>query len=711
MKKINSNIKNKVIDKKKKNMFEVKKSSKPINKKKKTNNKKLFEIMEMRFNIISIILCILFFIILGRVFYLQILEKDYYDEKLSYSTEKKIESSSAPRGRIYDRNYNLLVDNEAVKTIYYKKKTGIKTEEEIELAYIIANNIDIDYSNVNDVKIKNFYYKSHYDECRKKITDEEWDLYSKRKLDDNDIIDLIYERINDEIAEYGEIDKKAAYIYYLMNKGYSYAEKIIKNKNVTEEEYAYISENIDNLKGFNTKLDWERVYLYGDTFKTILGSVSSNSQGIPSELADIYLKKGYSLDDRVGISYLEYQYEDYLKGTKATYRLLSDNSYELVSEGRRGNDIVLTIDINLQSYLDEMLSNEVYNAKGEVGTNYYNRSFVVISDPNTGEILAMSGKQVLNRDNGEKYVVDYTPGIVTLPITPGSVVKGASMMVGYKYGAINIGSVINDECIKIKDTPEKCSWRTMGNIDDIYALQYSSNVYQYKIAINVGGGTYEYNKGLSLDADAFKKYRDMYAEFGLGLKTGIDLPVESLGYMGTSKLPGHLLDFSIGQYDTYTPIQLSQYINTIANGGKRLKPYLLKEVYTPSDNGDKFGSLIYKDSTTVQGTLSVDKKYIDRVREGFNAVVSRGLGYGYMGYYTDSSGKTGTSQSFIDTDDDGKVDTETITSSFVGYSPSENPRMSIVVVSPDISIPNSSQSMVTKRISANIVNKYFELNG
>jgi cell division protein FtsI/penicillin-binding protein 2 len=77
---------------------------------------------------------------------------------------------------------------------------------------------------------------------------------------------------------------------------------------------------------------------------------------------------------------------------------------------------------------------------------------------------------------------------------------------------------------------------------------------------------------------AFKTYRDMLASFGLGVKTGIDLPVESLGYSGTSKLPGHLLDFSIGQYDTYTPIQLSQYINTIANGGKRLKPFLLKEV-------------------------------------------------------------------------------------------------------------------------------------
>lgn len=137
-------------------------------------------------------------------------------------------------------------------------------------------------------------------------------------------------------------------LYNLMNKGYSYAEKIIKNKDVTEKEYAIISENISNLSGFNTKLDWERIYPYGDVFRSILGKISSNSQGIPKELVDDYLSKGYSLNDRVGISYLEYQYEDYLKGEKAKYKLNSDNSYELVSEGKRGNDIVLTIDINLQ---------------------------------------------------------------------------------------------------------------------------------------------------------------------------------------------------------------------------------------------------------------------------------------------------------------------------------------------------------------------------
>lgn len=697
--------------KKKKTIKKV--SVKSINRKRKDNHKYLPDIIEKRYVLMTVIILILFSIIMLRLFKLQILDNEKYEEKLSMSVEKTIESTSVPRGRIYDRNYNLLVDNEAIKTIYYKKQSNIKTNEEIEIAYTIANNINIDYSKVNENRLKEFWYLQNEEAGKEKITEEEWKKNIERKLSDDDIEDLIYERITEEeLNEFNEIDKEAAYIYYLMNKGYSYAEKIIKNTDVTEEEYAYISENIDTLKGFNTKLDWERVYLYGSTFKTILGNVSSNSQGIPAELADYYLKNGYNLDDRVGISYLEYQYENYLKGTKAKYKLLSDNTYELIEEGKRGKDIVLTIDIKLQKYIEEMLANEVLKAKSEANTAYYNRSFVVISDPNTGEILAMSGKQVRENENGSLYVVDYTPGVTTLPVTAGSVVKGASMLVGYKYGAIDIGTSMQDECIKIKDTPEKCSWKNLGYIDDIEALKFSSNSYQYKIAISVGGGTYEYNKGLKLNEETFNVYRNMYASFGLGIKTGIDLPVESLGYSGTSKLPGHLLDFSIGQYDTYTPIQLSQYINTLANGGNRYQPYLLKEVYAPSEDGSKFGEKIYTSERVKLGEVDVDEKYIERVQYGFNQVVVSGLGTGYMGYYTNSGGKTGTSQSFIDTDSDGKVDTETITSSFVGYSPADNPKMSIVVVSPDISYNSnySYQSAVTKRISANAVNKFFELN-
>ena len=666
---------NKPKKKSHKKKLEIKKNSKPLNKTKK-DKRNLTEVINKRYNSLIFIVIILYVVILGRVFYLQIIKENDYKESLAMATEKTVESTSAPRGRIYDRNYNLLVDNEGVKTIYYKKQNGITNKEEIELAYTVADNINLDYSKVNENRLKTFYYKGHYKECKKKITDKEWEEYNKRKLNDKDIEKLIYERLDEEISTYDERDKKAAYIYYLMNKGYSYAEKVIKNKDVSEEEYAYISENIDNLKGFNTKLDWERVYLYGDTFKSILGNVSSNNQGIPSELAEIYLKKGYSLDDRVGISYLEYQYENYLKGTKAKYRLLSDNSYELVSEGKRGSDIVLTIDINLQKHLEEILSNEVYNAKGEAGTTYYNRSFAVVADPSTGEILAMGGKQVLDKD-GSKYIVDYTPGIATLPVTPGSVVKGASMMVGYKYGAIDIGSHQYDECLKIKDTPLKCSWRTMGDIDDIYALAFSSNVYQYKIAITVGKGKYEYDKGLSLDEEAFKKYRDMYAEFGLGKKTGIDLPVESLGYMGTSKLPGHLLDFSIGQYDTYTPVEVLQYINSVASG-KRMALSLMKEIR----NKDK---VILKNEINVLNDVDLDLESLERIREGMRLVLSEGTGKFYVPQGLDFAGKTGTSESFLDTNNDGKVDTATISSTFTGFYPSEDPKFSLVVITPNVS--------------------------
>lgn len=685
-----------------------------INRRRKETRKYLPDIIEKRYLFMMVVIILLFSIISFRLVKLQVIDNDKYKTKLALAVEKTIEGTSTPRGRIYDRNNNLLVDNEAVKTIYYKKESKITTEEEIALAYVVAENISVDYSKITTKIKKEFWYLKNKEEGKGKITSDEWKQNSERKLSDDDITNLIYERItDDELGSFNELDIEAAYIYYLMNKGYSYAEKIIKNRDVTEEEYAYISENIDTLKGFNTKLDWERIYLYGDTFKTILGSVSSNSQGIPAELATYYLNNGYSLDDRVGISYLEYQYENYLKGTKAKYKVSSNNSYELVDEGSRGNDIVLTIDINLQKYLEDLLSREVLNAKKEPNTEYYNRSFVIISDPNTGEILAMSGKQVRKKDNGSYYIVDYTPGITTLPVTAGSVVKGASMLVGYKYGAIDIGSSMQDECIKIKDTPEKCSWKDLGYIDDIEAIKFSSNSYQYKIAINVGGGTYNYNESLNLNKDAFDKYKSMYASFGLGIKTGIDLPIESLGYSGTSTLPGHLLDYSIGQYDTYTPIQLSQYINTLANGGVRYQPYLLKSVYAPSSDDFMFGENIYEAKKIELGKVDVEQKYIDRVRYAFGEVVSSGLGVGYMGYYTNSGGKTGTSQSFIDTDDDGKVDTETITTSFVGYSPKDNPKFTIVVVSPDISHNNNNstyQSLVTKRITASVVNKYYELN-
>ena len=674
-------------------------------------NKDIKETVEKRYNILIIIIIVIMLILGINLFVVQVLRHDYYINKVAQLSQNFVTSTSTPRGRIYDRNGEVIVDNEAVKVIFYKKPANITTKDEIATAYKAAELISLDYDKLSKDNLKKFWVLNNQELAKQKITAEEWIMLDERKLTSSDIENLKIERVTDsELATFGEEDKLAAYIYYLMNVGYSYDEKVIKKENVTDKEYALIAENVNNIKGFDVRLDWNRIYPYGNVFKTILGTVSTNESGIPYELKDYYLDLGYSLNDRVGTSYLEYQYEALLKGEKTVYQLLDDGTRKIVKEGSRGKDIVLTIDIKLQQEVEKILEEEVLKGKDYPNTKYYNRSFVIISDPKTGEILAMAGKQVFEKD-GEYKVYDYTPGIVTTPVTAGSIVKGASHAVGYKTGALQIGERRSDSCIKIADTPLKCSWTNLGIIDDISALKFSSNVYQFHTAMKVGKANYQYNQKIDIDPNAFDIYRKTFKEFGLGVLTGIDLPVESLGYTSDSTLPGHLLDFSIGQFDTYTPIQLSQYINTIANGGYRIQPHLLKAVYNPTKDG--LTDLLYEVKPTIFNKVDLEDKYMDRIQEGFRAVMtSSGLGVSFIDSKYNAAGKTGTSESFIDTDGDGIVDTETMSNTFGAYAPYDDPTVSFVVISPDIFYKegsSTSRAPINRLISYRISQKYFDL--
>ena len=669
---------------------------------------KLETIILKRYNIMIFLVILLNSILLIKLYKVQVVDKSYYVKEEEKLNKQLVSGNSAPRGRIYDRNGKIIVDNVPVKTITYKKLSNTSINDEVQLSYKLANIIDIDYNNIKDNDLKNFWIINNSELANKKITDDEYSDLKSRKLTNNDINELKLSRITDsELNSFSELDKKAAYIYKLMNNGYYYDTKIIKKgDDISDFEYAYISENLSDLKGINTSLDWERSYLYGDTFKSILGTISTSSSGIPLELKDYYLSKGYSLNDRVGMSYLEYQYEDFLSGKKNIYELSSNGVMNLSVSGNRGNDIYLTIDIDLQKEVERILEEQVLITKSEPNTEYYNRSFVIITDPNNGDILAMAGKQIVNTSDGYK-IYDYTPGILTSPVAVGSVVKGASHIVGYNTKALKIGEVRDDSCIKIAATKQKCSWTYLGSINDITALKYSSNTYQFRTAINVGGGYYSYDAPLKLNPEAFSIYRNVFNQFGLGVKTEIDLPKESLGYIGTSTMPGLLLDFSIGQYDTYTPIQLSQYISTIASGGIRYKLNLLKEVHSSLNN-----EVIYKNEPKILNTVSTEKIYMDRVKEGFREVMTGGTGYGYIDYIYNAAGKTGTSQSFIDSDSDGKIDKETLTNTFVAYAPYDNPTVTFTVISPDYTHyynGNYYGSLVNKRISYEVSKKFFEI--
>ena len=681
---------------------------KKLNRKRKTTNYN--KIINNRFITFFVVFIILFTFILFGLINVMVVKKNFYKDSLDRLTYAKVYGTSTPRGRIYDRNYNLLVDNKSLKTITYQKKKGTTNKEMIEVASKLAPHIDLNYNNLKDRNKREYYYAKEKEKCDKLVTKKEIEKVKQRKMTVNELDELKLKRIKDKDLEFSIDEQKIAYLYYLMNRGYAFEEKIIKS-DVTDGEYAYVSEHNDVLDGFNTKIDWERVYLYGDTFKSMLGTVSTTTQGIPYEEKEYYLNKGYSLNDRVGLSYIEKEYEEYLHGEKDLYEIVNSHETRLIKEGSRGKDIVLTIDINLQKEVERIIEEQIWRAKSEPNTEFYDHSSVVIQDPRNGEILAMASRRLVN---GE--MKDNISSILTSPITPGSVVKGASMLVGYNEGAIKIGDYIYDECVKVAGVAPKCSSvDNLGLINDITALAKSSNVYQFKTAIRVNGQEYFPNMKLNFNQRSFDVYRDMYHSFGLGVKTGIDLPVESTGYSSHDKAAGNLLDFVMGQYETYTPIQLSQYISTIANGGKRIAPHLLKEVHSSSDS-DEIGKLESNYEFKVLNNINTKEEYLNRVKEGFIAVMHApgAYGVGYMDTWMRPAGKTGTSQSFIDTNNDGRIDTETITSSFIGYAPYDDPKMSIIVTSPDSSHPNSLTnyaSLVTYRITGEITRKYAEMYG
>ena len=190
----------------------------------------------------------------------------------------------------------------------------------------------------------------------------------------------------------------------------------------------------------------------------------------------------------------------------------------------------------------------------------------------------------------------------------------------------------------------------------------------------------------------------------MGVKTGIDYPKEEDGYKSNNRAPDLLINFAIGQYDTYTPLQLSQYISTIANKGNRYKTRFLKA----TKDGD---GTIYNIKPVKLNTLDVNKKYINRVRRGLRLVMTGGTGVGYMNMAPTPSGKTGTSESLVDTDGDGIMDTETISNNFVGYAPSNRPVMTITGAFPDIAkvTSNDYKSNANMRMISKATKIFFGL--
>ncbi|MDD6278129.1 MAG: penicillin-binding transpeptidase domain-containing protein [Mycoplasma sp.] len=479
-----------------------------------------------------------------------------------------------------------------------------------------------------------------------------------------------------------------------VNNSYKYEDIILKN-NLTENEVSLVLNS--DVKGLFIKESFERFYPYKDTLKNVLGSVGF----IQKENKNYYLKKGYKLYERVGISGLEREYEEYLKGTNAKYKVNNDNSLTLISHGKKGSDLYLSIDINLVNEINTIIKEELVKAKKHLNTQYLNDAFVIVGNPKTSEVYSLNGQRYLN----DNTFTDISLNNINSAFTMGSVVKGATISVGYKYNLIEKGKKILDGCVKLKNKTEKCSFKELGYLDDVSALKMSSNYYQFLIAISLLGKKYTPNMDLNASEKEFNIYRDMLSSYGLGIITGIDLPNEKPGLKGNIISDDLLLNLAIGQYDTYTPIELFNYINTLAMKGKRISPSLVNEI----KNND---FIIFKNKHEVVDNVQISNDDFNQIHKGFYEVMNNGTGLGFMNKNLLPAGKTGTSESFIDTDSDGKIDTKTLTLTMAGFFPYDDPKISLIVVCPNTSHNNGKNKdyiyYLTSKISRRITNIFNE---
>lgn len=628
---------------------------------------------------LKILVIIINLIVVIRLFDIMIINHEEYKSKGEEIVSKTIYSSSAPRGRILDKMGNILVDNKGIKVLTYKNNG----DNQIELCKYLASILDMSDEYVSENDLKKYYYMANKQEIDKLLDKKVLDKYNSKMLTKEELDLYKYSFIFDNDLE--SVNKTEAYIYKLMNEGYNYQEKIIKS-NITEEELTKINEL--NSSSLSITIKWMRIFNYDTVLNDLFGAIGP----IEKENMQEYLDKGYSLDDTVGVSFLEAYYEDYLKGEKAEYLLREDGSKELIKEEVRGSDLVLSIDINIQLKVEEALKEEVRNAKMYPSSKYYNGSYVVVSDPKNGSIVAIAGYNYT-----DEFVHDVI-GTLTNSYAVGSVVKGASQSVAFMNGVIDTKKRIQDSCVKLKNMPEKCSWTKLGTLNDIDALTYSSNYYQFINAIKVAGREYTYNMNFNPTKEVFDKYREIFKSYGLGTLSGIDLYEEKTGIIGERISGDLLLNYVIGQYDTYTPLMLSSYINTIANDGVRYKLRLV-------DYGlDKDNKKINVNDAEVLSTVDINSEDLKRIQTGLHNVILKGTGASYVNKSFDAAGKTGTSETFYE-------GFRTTTRSFIMYAPFEEPEYSVVIISPNLSYKNNVNNYsypVNSRLSRKISNILFE---
>ena len=681
--------------------------------KRKLKKKKKKSHIPFRLNLLFLIVFFSFIALISRLAYIQLVKGDEF-VALVQRTETTTAKKSVPRGSIYDSQGRILVGNKPKLAINYTRPADVKASTMLEIAKKLTTLISVDASELKERDLKDYWVATNPDKVDSLLTAEEKKRIAKENLSTSKTYEMQLEHIPADELNYSDAEKQVIAIFTKMNSAYALSTVTLKNEGVTEQEVAKISERLGELRGVDVDSDWDREYPMGDMLKTILGTVSSEKTGLPSDKVKSLLAQGYSLNDRVGTSYLEEQYETVLSGTKTVVKSQTNTKGEVVNTtetypGKGGSNLVLTIDTEFQKKIEEIAKKSVE----EMTDPAADRVYIVVMNPKNGDILGITGKKKKFDENFHSTgVEDDALGAINNSFGMGSVVKPATVLSGYMDGAITLeDNTIVDEPIEFEASKPKSSWFNRNGkmeLTDLDALERSSNVYMIKLAMKMGGQTtYEKGGRLNINLSLFDKLREYYAQFGLGVRTGIDLPNEGKGYNGGTANAFSALDFAFGQFDLYTPLQLAQYMSTIANGGTRIAPRLVKEIHETSPSGG-IGNLEDVVPTKIMNSIPVSKEILDHIKEGLYRVTHGENGTSATTFRTYSpqvAGKTGTTEAFYSGPNPAYKNEAVENSTFISYAPYDNPEIVVAVVAPFFK--DGSPSDYAAKVGKQVYDAYF----
>ena len=678
--------------------------------------------INLRYNIVTIFTYVIGIILIVQLFNLQIIHGSKYREESNTRLTRE-STLEADRGEILDRSGNILVSSSQKFNLeLYKSKINNNSLNESILKIVqVLEKYNVNYTDNFPIKIEPFEYT---------ISDENLVNWKKNNnIDENATAEEAFNKFKEkykiENTDNKQVRKIIAIRYAIAKEGYSSTKSLTIAKDIPREAVAEFSEKSDKFPGINITVQPVRVYKEGTLASHILGYASKIG-------SDEYQQKKdeYDQNDLIGKTGIESLFEKYLKGQKGTKQIDmavdGTTTAEVVEdEAIAGSNVILTIDSKLQKIAEEALKDNIEKIKnGGFGKVYDAKGgSCVVMNVKTGEVLAMASYPDYNpqsfangisseewKSYNENTSYPLLNKCIQSAYEPGSIFKMVTAIAGLESGNISLTERINDTGVYKKyGTDWKCWYYTdyhtgHGYLNVIGAIQKSCNFFFYETADRMGIDT----------LDKYAKY------FGLGTKTGIELPGEVSGNLASKEYvksineswnPGDTINAAIGQgYNKFTPLQMVKYISMVANGGNKVDVSIVKSIQNADgtevskDEINKFVSEklgISKDNESEDITLN--SEYVNAVKEGMRSVTSGEAGTAYArfkNFNISVGGKTGSAEAGKDAN--GK---DIVNAWFAAFAPYEDPEIAVVVM-----VENGGHGNYTAEAVRNVMAEYFGMN-